>query len=206
MILTETGEARVRGYLYVFERSLRTSLPPAVVADAVREVESHIRDRVAEVQALPDERAALERVLAALGTPTRVARGYSLELTVEEALVSGRFTQTLRVIWLMASTTLGGFIAALFLITGYVGGVGFLAVGVLTAILPDRFGMVVGDGLNFGPYIPGPGRELHSGWGVVVLCLALGLMFLVLTQKGARAWMRWIRARMRSRIDRTPAE
>src|SRR4249920_2823967 len=69
MILSETSEARVRGYLYVRERSLHSSLPAAVVADALREVESHIRDRVAESQPLPDERAALERVFEALGTP-----------------------------------------------------------------------------------------------------------------------------------------
>ncbi len=204
MILTDTGEARVRGYLYVFERSLRASLPPAVVADAVREVESHIRDRVADVEALPDERAALERVLAALGTPTRVARGYSLELTVEEALVTGRFTHTLRVIWLMASTTLGGFIAAMFLVTGYVGGFGFLVVGVLTAILPDRFGMVVGHGVSFGSYVPAPGTELYSGWRVVVFCLAVGVALLVLTQKGARAWMRWLRTRLGSHALHQP--
>jgi hypothetical protein len=92
MTLSDTGEARVRGYLYVLERSLRSSLPPAVVTDAVREVESHIRERVAETEPLPDERAAVERLLAALGTPTRVARGYSLELSVEEALTTGRVT------------------------------------------------------------------------------------------------------------------
>ena len=197
MILSDSSEARVRGYLYVLERSLHASLPAAVVADAVREVESHIRDRVAESQPLPDERAALERVFEALGTPTRVARGYSLELSVNEALVTGRFTSTLRVIWLMASTTLAGFVAALFLMTGYVAGLAFLLVGALTLALPDRFGMVVGSGsVSFGPYAPAAGRELHSGWGVLVLCVALGLAFLVLTQKGARAWMRWIRLKL----------
>ena len=63
MILSDTSEARVRGYLYILERSLHGSLPAAIVVDAVREVESHIRDRVAESQPLPDERTALERVL-----------------------------------------------------------------------------------------------------------------------------------------------
>jgi uncharacterized membrane protein len=203
MILSDTGESRVRGYLFVFERSLQTSLPPAVVGDAVREVESHIRERIAESQPLPDERVALERILEALGAPARVARAYSLELSVDEALVTGRFASTLRVIWLLASTTLAGFVAALFLITGYLAGVGFLLVGLLTMVLPDRFGMVVGrTNLSFGPYIPEPGLELHSGWGVVVLCVVLGLTFLVVTHKGARAWMRWIRPRL-SRAGRT---
>ena len=46
MKLTDSGESRVRGYLYLFERSLRSFLSPEVAADAVREVESHIRDAV----------------------------------------------------------------------------------------------------------------------------------------------------------------
>jgi len=197
MTLSDAGEARVRGYLYILDRSLRSSLPAAVASDAVREVESHIRDRIAETNPLPDERAALERVLAAIGTPTRVARAYSLELSVEEALVTGRFLATLRVVWLMASTTFAGFVAALFLLTGYFAGVGFLVVGFLTAILPARFGMEVGRGsLNFGPFSGRPGSELYSGWPVVVLCLVMGLGFLVLTHKGARAWLRWIRTKI----------
>ena len=96
MILSDTGESRIRGYLYVLERAMHASLPPAVVADAVREVESHIRDRVAETQALPDERAAIEALLTAFGTPMRVARAYSLELSVDEALVTGRIASTPR--------------------------------------------------------------------------------------------------------------
>ena len=41
MQLSETGESRLRGYLYVLERSLKAS-PVArdIAADAVREVES----------------------------------------------------------------------------------------------------------------------------------------------------------------------
>ena len=64
MKLSESGESRVRGYLYVLERSLRTFLPAAEAMDAAREVESHIRDRVDETDGSPDERTSLERVLA----------------------------------------------------------------------------------------------------------------------------------------------
>jgi hypothetical protein len=200
MTLSETGEARVRGYLYVFERSLRTSVAPAIVSDAVREVESHIRERVAETPPLPDERAALERVLAALGTPTRVARGYSLELSVDEALTTGRLTSTLRVIWLLATTTVGGFIAAIFLFTGYVTGASFLLLAVMQPFIPGRIGLVVVNGMpqGFGMR-EGPGVEIVGGWWVLPLCLIAGLGLLVLTHKGARAWMRWIRTRIRAK-------
>ena len=61
MILTESGESRVNGYLFVLEQSLGRSLPPEVVRDAVREIESHLRERVATADGAPNEREALER-------------------------------------------------------------------------------------------------------------------------------------------------
>src|SRR5512146_797415 len=102
MELGEPGKARVRGYLYVLERSLRTFLPGDVVADAVREIETHIADRVSATPASPDERAALERILAELGPPMRVAQAYSAELTLDEAVTTGRIGPTLRAIWYVA--------------------------------------------------------------------------------------------------------
>ena len=45
MNLTTTGESRVNGYLFVLERSLKTFLPRDVARDAVREIESHLRER-----------------------------------------------------------------------------------------------------------------------------------------------------------------
>ena len=69
MTLSEIGESRVRGYLYVLDKSLRSFLPRDVAADAVREVESHIRERLEQTEPIPDERVAVERVLGELGPP-----------------------------------------------------------------------------------------------------------------------------------------
>ena len=66
MQLSETGEARVRGYLFVLKRSLEASLPPASVADSMREHEGHLRGRIAETEPEPDERSALEALLTRL--------------------------------------------------------------------------------------------------------------------------------------------
>ena len=64
MQLSETGESRLRGYLYVFERSMKASaVSRDITADALREVESHIRDQIAELDAGVDERSALENIL-----------------------------------------------------------------------------------------------------------------------------------------------
>ena len=49
MILSDTGESRVRGYLFVLERSLSLGLPRDVARDAAREIESHLRERIAVV-------------------------------------------------------------------------------------------------------------------------------------------------------------
>jgi hypothetical protein len=72
--LTETGESRINGYLFVLQRSLKTFLPPDIVSDAVREIESHLRDRVLSADGAPNERDALEKILAELGPPLRVQR------------------------------------------------------------------------------------------------------------------------------------
>jgi hypothetical protein len=90
MNLSEAGESRVRGYLFMLESSLRTLLRRDVAADAVREVESHIRERVRETEPMPNERDALNQLLEALGPPHRLARAYSDEIAVVEAVSTGR--------------------------------------------------------------------------------------------------------------------
>src|SRR5437762_7376839 len=105
MQLTDTGESRVNGYLFVLERSLKTFLPLDVVRDAVREIESHLRERIAAAEATPTERDALERILAELGPPLRVAQAYSAERTIEEAVATGRIVPMMRAIWHLAVST-----------------------------------------------------------------------------------------------------
>jgi hypothetical protein len=207
MILSDDGDARVRGYLYVLERSLQASLPPAIAADATREVESHIRDRLAEADALPDERAALERVLGALGTPTGVARAYSLELRVEEAVVSGRLSSTLRVLWLMAKTTTRGFFMALGLFIGYMTGTAFVILALLKPIFPANVGLAVRAGIptafGFLLNLP-PGTEVVGDYWLIPVMLAVGLAILVGTHNGARTWLRWVQQRRESwKVDKT---
>ena len=64
VILSSIGESRVNGYLFVLERSLATFLPGDVVRDAVREIGSHLQERIAAATPVPDERTALEKILA----------------------------------------------------------------------------------------------------------------------------------------------
>src|SRR5476649_1251139 len=108
MQLTDTGESRVNGYLFVLERSLKSFLPPEVVRDAVREIESHLRERIASADGAPNEREVVERILAELGPPLRVAQAYSAERTIDEAVTTGRVVPMARAVWHLAVTTLIG--------------------------------------------------------------------------------------------------
>ena len=63
--------------------------------DAVREIESHLRERVLSADGAPNERDALEKILAELGPPLRVAQAYSTERTIDEAVVTGKVVSIL---------------------------------------------------------------------------------------------------------------
>jgi hypothetical protein len=204
MTLTETGQSRVRGYLFILERSLRTFLPPAVVADAVREVETHILERVDQMPDGTDERAMLERVLNELGPPLRVAQAYSMEMTVDEAIVTGRIGAIARGLWNIAASTIGGFAAALGLFTGYAFGIAFIAIAVLKPIFPDNVGFVYENGVlkGFGHHVHlGPTAEVRGGYWIIPVCLALGVALLIGTHAVARRLLGWWKKRLAERRE-----
>ena len=195
MQLTETGESRVNGYLFVLERSLKAFLPPEVVRDAVREIESHVRERVATIDAAPTEREALERILAELGPPLRVAQAYSAERTIDEAVTTGRFVPIVRAVGHLAATTVTGFFIGLGLLIGYLTSFAFIALAALKPIFPDNVGVqyVHGIPLGLGAHFPlTPGVDLRGGYWVIPVALFCGLGIFVGTHRGARRFLtRW---------------
>ena len=198
MTLSDVGEARVNGYLFVLQRSLKTFLPAESVRDAVREIESHVRDRVAAVEASPNEREALERILAELGPPLRVAQAYSAERTIEEAVTTGRFVAILRAMLHLAASTMMGFMAAVGLSFGYIVAFAFVAIAILKPIFPDNVGIqfVNGVPVGLGAHFPlKPGLDLRGGYWVIPIALASGLGILVGTHRGARKFLAWWRNR-----------
>src|SRR5262245_8695667 len=136
MNLSDAGESRIHGYLFLLEQSLRTFLRRDVAADAVREVECHIRERVLDDDGLPNERDALNRLLEAMGPPHRPARAYSAELAVDEAVTTGRFAATVRAIVAMAFYTSEGFVVAIGLLCGYLISIALLFLAVLKPFFP----------------------------------------------------------------------
>jgi uncharacterized membrane protein len=202
--LTDTGESRVNGYLFVLERSLKSFLPGDSVRDAVREIESHIRERILGADGSPDERAALERILAELGPPLRVAQAYSSERIVDEAITTGRLVPTVRAIWHLAVSTATGFFVGLLLFVGYATGAGFLLVAALKPIFPNNVGVWFVNGMPtaVGAQYPAPaGADLRGGYWVIPIAAICGLAVLAGTHRGARAFLAWWRSR---RTDARP--
>jgi HAAS len=200
--LTETGESRINGYLFVLERSLKTFLPSDVVRDAVREIESHLRERVLSADGAPNERDALEKILAELGPPLRVAQAYSAERTIDEAVATGRIVPMARAVWHLATTTLVGFATAFGLFTGYLLSVAFLLLGLMKPIFPNNVGFWVPDTPDgripwrLGADFPGLRNEhVVGGYWVVPLCLGVGFVLLVVTHRSARRFLTWWRER-----------
>ena len=198
MNLTATGESRINGYLFVLERSLKSFLPSEVVRDAVREIESHLRERVLSADGAPNEREALEKILAELGPPLRVAQAYSAERTIDEAVATGRFVAIVRAVGHLASTTMIGFWTAFALLIGYLTSFCFVAIAVLKPIFPANVGVqyVRGYPIGLSALFPlPPGVELRGGYGVIPFALFCGLGIFVATQRGARRYLAWWRAR-----------
>jgi amino acid transporter len=198
VILSSTGESRVNGYLFVLERALRSFLPADTVRDAVREIESHVRERVSAADGAPNERAALERILAEMGPPLRVAQAYSSERIIDEAIATGRTVPIVRAIWHLAANTVVGFFAGLALFVAYAIGFASLLVAVLKPVFPANVGLWTVDGMPraLGVQFPvPPGAELRGGYWIIPIAAALGLAILVGTHRGARRFVGWWKAR-----------
>jgi uncharacterized membrane protein len=198
MNLSETGESRVNGYLFVLERSLKSFLPADVVRDATREIESHVRERVAAHDGAPNEREALERILGELGPPLRVAQAYSSERIVDEAVTTGRVVPIARALWHLAVTTLRGFFAMVGLFAAYSAGLSFIMVAVLKPFFPDNVGVHVTKGgwpITVGAVWPAPAQPVRGGYWVIPIFLVLGFGILALTHRAARAFLGWWRTR-----------
>ena len=198
MKLSDPGESRVNGYLFVLERSLRTFLAIDVVRDARREIESHIRERVDTHDGSPNEREALEKILAELGPPLRVAQAYSSERIVDEAVTTGRVVPMVRALWHLAVTTVAGFFAALGLFAAYWAGLGFIFVALMKPFFPANVGLHTtksGWPIALGAVWPAPAEPVRGGYWIIPIGLILGFGTLVLTHRGARAFLGWWRRR-----------
>jgi hypothetical protein len=208
MQLTETGESRVNGYLFILERSLKTFLPPDVGRDAVREIESHVRERIAAADGAPNERVALETILGELGPPLRVAQAYSAERVVDEAVVTGRVVAIISALWRVAASTVVGFWVALGVSIGYTAGWAFLVLAMMKPIFPRNVGLwaddVTGVPHRLGMEFPAPAGEHDiAGYWIIPVCVVVGILIVRFTHRSARQFLsRWRERRALARTGR----
>jgi uncharacterized membrane protein len=201
--LTETGESRVNGYLFVLERSLKTFLPPEVVRDAVREIDSHLRERVLSADGAPNERDALEKILAELGPPRRVAQAYSAERTIDEAVATGRVVPMVRAVWTLALRTFVGSAIATGLFSAYAAGIAFLVIAALKPIFPNNVGLIgtTGGHLTLGAQFPlPPGATVHGGYWIIPLSIVCGVGVLVFAHTTTHRYLAAWRKRRRPEL------
>jgi hypothetical protein len=209
MNLSEAGESRIRGYLFMLESSLRTFMKRELADDAVREVESHIRDRVREVEPMPNERDALNRLLEDIGSPHRLARAYSAEMAVDEAVASGRIGSIARALLAVARTTAEGFAAALGIFIGYLISFAFLTIAIMKPIFPDNVGVRWQNGQFRGAgweLSIDPGTVVTHGWWLALVSLIAGALLLRATHRGARRYLRRVSARRQARAPLTTSD
>jgi uncharacterized membrane protein len=201
MRLSEAGVARVRGYMLMLERALQSRLPKDAARDAARKIEAHINARVEAASAGGDELLALERILAALGAPQRVGQAYSADMNLDEAVATGKVVPVLRAIRNAAFATVFGFLAALMLFVGYVSSAAFFVIGLAKPFFPNNVGFWRVNGPFSIPTSLGfqwDTTEAPAGGNWVILVGLLGgLILLVLTHVGARAFLAWYRERRR---------
>jgi uncharacterized membrane protein len=177
MNLTGTGESRVNG----------------------------VRERVASADGAPDERAALEHILAELGPPLRVAQAYSAERTIDEAMATGRVVPMLRAIRHVAGKTMLGFWVAVGVSAGYTVAVALLTVAVAKPLFPANVGVWVynesGIPHDLGMRFPAPADEhIIGGYWVIPICLILGVAALVWTNRLTLRFLGWWRKRRRPEL------
>jgi uncharacterized membrane protein len=213
VILSDTGTSRVNGYLFVLERSLATLLPREGVRDAVREIDSHLRERIAVAQAMPDERTTLERILKELGPPQQVAQAYSVERAVHEAVVTGKALAIARAVRHVAMSGVSGFLAALGLFVGYFAGAVFIVLAGMKPLFPRNVGIWVGDrsisqgvdiGWRAGVNVAASGHDVGGYW-VIPIFLTAGFGLLFFTTRGVRKFLRWWRRRPGFTVTVRPA-
>ena len=204
MKLSDAGEGRIRGYLYLLQQSLRSFMPVEMAADAVREVESHIRERLAEDASSPetDERQHIESVLKSIGPPLDLARVYAAEMTLDEAVATGRTIPLLRSLALMAATTMGGFGIAVGYFALYLVGAACIIVAALKPIFPDNVGIMVRDGIPLAVgavFTPQEGVEIVGGYELVPILLAIGVGVLILVHRSARKTISGLRDKLHAK-------
>jgi hypothetical protein len=181
-MLSADTQQQIESYLRRLRHGLR-GMNGSEADDIVAELRSHIVEKSAA------EGARVEAILAALGSPERLANEYLTDDLLARAEVSRSPWRVLEGLFRWGSLSVAGFFALLAAITGYFFGGAFLLCALLKPFHPQSAGLWAfhtgaGDveySLHLGfANPPDGGREL-LGWWIIPIGLALGGGFVLLT-------------------------
>lgn len=100
-----------------------------------------------------------------------------------------------------------GFLFAMLLFLGYTIGFAFISIAVLKPIFPNNVGLWMHEGMSLGGEFPAPpGVTPLGGYWIVPICLFVGLLLLIATQRAARRWAARLRDRLRHRPAAAPEQ
>ncbi|MGA8764843.1 MAG: hypothetical protein WB562_18385 [Candidatus Sulfotelmatobacter sp.] len=180
-----TAESMIRRYLMELQTALR-GISSAEREEILCEIEAHIADSLAGERG---NEAAVERVLASLGSPQKLAERYRTEFLLARAGRSFSPWLLLRTSWRWAQTGFKGMMVFFVALVGYGTGVAFTVTLLLKPFMPKQIGLWVGRGtLEVGT--PGNAPGLHEVLGnrfaPVITLLAFG------TVVGTTQLLRWL--------------
>jgi hypothetical protein len=178
-------------------RRLRAGLAPLPESEReeiVRETAAHVLDR-AESAGDPARAVA---VLAELGDPEDYAARFVDNYRISSALASGSPLALAGGVVRGLGRGLWAFAGGLVVLVLYSLAAGFIAVGALKPVLPERTGLFVGPqllpfALGIFDHPPAPGMREVLGYWVVPLAIGAGALVMLLANRFARAYLRSLR-------------
>ena len=188
MNIANDTQQKIEAYLGRLRRNLR-GLPAAEVEEIIRELRSHILDRLS-AEGEPNA-ASVDAAVTRLGSAEELAAAYITDSVLAQVEVSRSPWRVLGALFRWASLSVAGFIVLLACIVGYVLGAALCLCAILKPFHPHTAGLwMINDSagdwelsirMGFGG-VPPNGHEL-LGWWMVPLGLILGVGLVLLTTR-----------------------
>jgi uncharacterized membrane protein len=192
----ELLQGRADVYLAALRKQL-TGLPADEVEEIVRELRSHIAERVA-AGGSDGNGTPVEQILRQLGTPEEIGALYRADAQVAHARASFSPILIIRTTMRWATKTSLGFSAFLAGVVGYSFGAALIVCAALKPFFPAYIGLWINrHGMVLGAEMPRPlGQEL-LGWWIIPYGFGVGIAFIV----GITVLLRWM-LRFAPRVSR----
>ena len=181
------NQQQITHFLNAFRTHLRSVAAPER-DEIIREIGAHIRD------AAEEPGTSVAEVLARLGPPAALARGYADEALLQRARQSTSPALLLRAALRLATRGVSGVLVFLVTVFGYAIGAGLALTALAKLFFPSHTGLWVRNGQleTSGVLLYTPQAPSHEvlGWWYVPLALCTGVLLIWLTTTAVRSCLR----------------